>query len=133
MVKAVGKSKAMEICLTGSVNLNAEEAERLGLVSKIVAADQLVDEAVKTAEKIASMSQPMVQMIKESINQCECVGDVARVILPYWCKSTNSNGDLSIRAVSSIWTALRTSSFSKHFWHCKWKANSVHAIWMNGI
>lgn len=71
LVKAVGKSKAMEICLTGSVNLNAEEAERLGLVSKVLPADQLVDEAVKTAEKIASMSQPMVQMIKESINQCE--------------------------------------------------------------
>jgi len=69
LVKAVGKSKAMEICLTGSVNLNAEEAERLGLVSKVLPADQLVDEAVKTAEKIASMSQPMVQMIKESINQ----------------------------------------------------------------
>ncbi|KAM3579653.1 putative enoyl-CoA hydratase, mitochondrial [Umbelopsis sp. WA50703] len=69
LVKAVGKSKAMEICLTGSVNLNAQEAENLGLVSKVLPADQLVDEAVKTAEKIASMSQPMVQMIKESINQ----------------------------------------------------------------
>jgi enoyl-CoA hydratase/carnithine racemase len=61
----------MEICLTGSVNLNAQEAENLGLVSKVLPADQLVDEAVKTAEKIASMSQPMVQMIKESINQCK--------------------------------------------------------------
>ncbi|RUS20052.1 ClpP/crotonase-like domain-containing protein [Endogone sp. FLAS-F59071] len=69
LVKAVGKSKAMEICLTGSVNLNAEEAEKLGLVSKIVPADQLVAEAIKTAEKIAEMSQPMVQMIKEAINQ----------------------------------------------------------------
>ncbi|RUP05575.1 enoyl-CoA hydratase protein, partial [Jimgerdemannia flammicorona] len=69
LVKAVGKSKAMEICLTGSLNLNAEEAERLGLVSKVIPADQLVDEAVKTAGKIAEMSQPMVQMIKEAINQ----------------------------------------------------------------
>ncbi|KAG2172658.1 hypothetical protein INT43_000005 [Umbelopsis isabellina] len=69
LVKAVGKSKAMEICLTGSVNLNAEEAANLGLVSKVLPADQLVDEAIKTAEKIATMSQPMVQMVKEAINQ----------------------------------------------------------------
>ncbi|KAH8549272.1 ClpP/crotonase-like domain-containing protein [Umbelopsis sp. PMI_123] len=69
LVKAVGKSKAMEICLTGSVNLNAEEALSLGLVSKVIPADQLVDETVKTAEKIANMSQPMTQMIKECINQ----------------------------------------------------------------
>ncbi|RUS28018.1 hypothetical protein BC938DRAFT_482453 [Jimgerdemannia flammicorona] len=59
----------MEICLTGSLNLNAEEAERLGSVCKVIPADQLVDEAVKTAGKIAEMSQPMVQMIKEAINQ----------------------------------------------------------------
>ncbi|KAI8579659.1 hypothetical protein K450DRAFT_240863 [Umbelopsis ramanniana AG] len=69
LVKAVGKSKAMEICLTGSVNLSAEEALNLGLVSKVVPADQLVDETIKTAEKIAKMSQPMTQMVKECINQ----------------------------------------------------------------
>ncbi|KAF9159197.1 putative enoyl-CoA hydratase, mitochondrial [Actinomortierella ambigua] len=69
LVKAVGKSKAMEMCLTGSWNLNADEAERGGLVSKVFPADQVVDEAVKTAEKIASLSQPVVQMCKDAINQ----------------------------------------------------------------
>ncbi|KAI8595027.1 enoyl-CoA hydratase protein [Dissophora ornata] len=69
LVKAVGKSKAMEICLTGSVNLSAQEAERAGLVSKVLPADQVVDEAVKTAETIANLSQPIVQMVKDAINQ----------------------------------------------------------------
>ncbi|KAG0231295.1 hypothetical protein BGX31_005563 [Mortierella sp. GBA43] len=69
LVKAVGKSKAMEICLTGSVNLNAEEAERAGLVSKVYPADQVVNEAIKTAEKIGNLSLPVVQMVKDAINQ----------------------------------------------------------------
>ena len=56
LVKAVGKSKAMEMVLTGSVNLNAAEALQLGLVSKVFPADQLVEETVKTAEKIANMT-----------------------------------------------------------------------------
>ncbi|CAO3609797.1 unnamed protein product [Cunninghamella echinulata] len=69
LVKAVGKSKAMEMVLTGSVNLNANEALSLGLVSRVVPADQLVDETVKTAEIIASKGQPSVQMAKEAINK----------------------------------------------------------------
>jgi enoyl-CoA hydratase/carnithine racemase len=73
----------MEICLTGSVNLNAEEALSLGLVSKVIPADQLVDETVKTAEKIANMSQPMTQMIKECINQCECIMCVLTISNPF--------------------------------------------------
>ncbi|KAF9426404.1 putative enoyl-CoA hydratase, mitochondrial [Entomortierella beljakovae] len=68
LVKAVGKSKAMEICLTGSFNLTAEEAERAGLVSKVHPADVLVEEAIKTAEKIANLSLPIVQMVKDAIN-----------------------------------------------------------------
>ncbi|KAG0364338.1 putative enoyl-CoA hydratase, mitochondrial [Gamsiella multidivaricata] len=64
LVKAVGKSKAMEMCLTGSVNLTAEEAERAGLVSRVLPADVVVDEAVKTAEKIAGLSQPI-----DAVNQ----------------------------------------------------------------
>ncbi|KAL1928723.1 hypothetical protein VTP01DRAFT_2509 [Rhizomucor pusillus] len=69
LVKAVGKSKAMEMVLTGSVNLNATEALNLGLVSKVVPPGELVNEAVKTGEIIASMSQPSVQMAKELINK----------------------------------------------------------------
>ncbi|KAI8885203.1 ClpP/crotonase [Backusella circina FSU 941] len=69
LVKAVGKSKAMEMVLTGSVNLNAQEALNLGLVSKVVPIDDLVEETLKTASIIANMSQPSVQMGKEAINQ----------------------------------------------------------------
>jgi enoyl-CoA hydratase len=71
LVKAVGKSKAMEMVLTGNVNLNATEALNLGLVSKVVPADDLVEEALKTAGTIANMSQPSVQMAKECINKCK--------------------------------------------------------------
>ncbi|EIE81398.1 hypothetical protein G6F46_000515 [Rhizopus delemar] len=69
LIKAVGKSKAMEMILTGSVNLNAHEAHQAGLVSKVFPIDQLVDEAVKTGNIIANMSQPSVQMAKEAINK----------------------------------------------------------------
>ncbi|RKP38305.1 enoyl-CoA hydratase/carnithine racemase [Dimargaris cristalligena] len=69
LTHAVGKSKAMEMVLTGSWNLSAEEAERAGLVSKVFPADKVVDEAVKTAGKIAEHSRPMVQMAKEAVNQ----------------------------------------------------------------
>jgi len=64
---AVGKAKAMEMCLTGR-NMDAEEAERAGLVSRIVTSGDLVEEAVRTAEKIADMSMPAVMMAKESVN-----------------------------------------------------------------
>ena len=63
----VGNSKAMEMCLTGRM-MDAEEAERSGLVSRIVPADQLIDEALKTAKIIASMSLPIAMQIKDCIN-----------------------------------------------------------------
>ncbi|KAF9132699.1 putative enoyl-CoA hydratase, mitochondrial [Mortierella sp. 14UC] len=69
LVKAVGKSKAMEMCLTGSVNLTAQEAEVAGLVSKVYPAEQVLDEAIKTATKIANLSTPIVQMVKDAVNQ----------------------------------------------------------------
>lgn len=67
LIRAVGKSKAMEMILTGSM-IDAQQAERDGLVARVVPADQLLDEAVKTAEKIANFSQPIVKMAKEAVN-----------------------------------------------------------------
>lgn len=68
LTRFVGKSKAMEMCLTGRM-MDADEAERCGLVSRVVAADDLLDDAIKTAGKIASMSRPVVYMAKESVNR----------------------------------------------------------------
>ena len=68
LTKAVGKSKAMEMCLTGRM-MDAEEAERSGLVSRIIPAADLVEEAVKTAEKIAGMSRPVAALTKEAVNR----------------------------------------------------------------
>ena len=68
LTRAVGKAKAMELCLTGR-QMRAEEAERANLVSRIVPADELLDEAMKVAAKIASLSQHAVMMIKEAINR----------------------------------------------------------------
>ncbi|MBM3609391.1 MAG: enoyl-CoA hydratase [Alphaproteobacteria bacterium] len=66
--RAVGKSKAMDMCLTGRM-MDAQEAERAGLVARIIAADKLLDEALTAASAIAEMSQPSVMMIKESVNR----------------------------------------------------------------
>ena len=68
LTRFVGKAKAMEMCLTGRM-MDAAEAERAGLVSRVVPASELVDEAIKVGERIASMSQPMVMMAKEAVNR----------------------------------------------------------------
>ncbi|MDM7945911.1 enoyl-CoA hydratase [Oceanibaculum nanhaiense] len=68
LTRFVGKSKAMEMCLTGRM-MDAEEAERAGLVSRIIPAAELLDEAMKTAERIAAMSKPAAMMAKESVNR----------------------------------------------------------------
>jgi enoyl-CoA hydratase len=68
LTRFVGKSKAMEMCLTGRM-MDAAEAERSGLVSRVVPAAELVDEAIKTAAKIASLSRPVVLMAKESVGR----------------------------------------------------------------
>jgi enoyl-CoA hydratase len=66
----VGKSKAMEMVLLGQARMmDAQEAERCGLVSRIVPLAELVDEAVRTAQKIAELSLPIVMMAKESVNR----------------------------------------------------------------
>src|SRR6266849_7312414 len=66
--RAVGKAKAMDLCLTARL-MDAQEAERAGLVSRVVPVDKLMDEALAVAEKIASYSLPVAMMIKESINR----------------------------------------------------------------
>ncbi|MEU2006374.1 enoyl-CoA hydratase [Rhodococcus sp. NPDC019627] len=68
LTRAVGKAKAMELCLTGR-NMDAEEAERAGLVSRIVPAADLLDEALQTATTIADMSLPVAMMAKEAVNR----------------------------------------------------------------
>lgn len=68
LTRAVGKSKAMEMCLTGRM-MDAEEAERANLVSKVVPADKLIEEALAMAATIASMSLPITMMTKEAVNR----------------------------------------------------------------
>ena len=68
LTRFVGKSKAMEMCLTGRM-MDADEAERSGLVSRVVPVDDLLDEALKTATAIASMSRPSVFMAKTAVNK----------------------------------------------------------------
>ncbi|MEK6242881.1 MAG: enoyl-CoA hydratase [Pseudomonadota bacterium] len=66
--RAVGKAKAMDLCLTARM-MDAQEAERAGLVSRVVPADKLMEEAMAVAEKIASCSLPVAMMAKEAINR----------------------------------------------------------------
>ncbi len=66
--RAVGKSKAMDMVLTGRM-MDSAEAERSGLVSRIVAGDKLMQEAIDVATAIASMSLPSVMMAKEAVNR----------------------------------------------------------------
>jgi len=68
LTRAIGKSKAMDLCLTGRL-MDALEAERAGLVSRIVPEDQLKKEVLTMAQKIASYSLPVVMMIKEAIGR----------------------------------------------------------------
>ncbi|MDP6350596.1 MAG: enoyl-CoA hydratase [Alphaproteobacteria bacterium] len=66
--RAVGKSKAMEMILTGRM-MNAEEAERVGLVSRVLAPEDLIEEAITVANTIAKLSRPSVMMAKEAVNR----------------------------------------------------------------
>jgi enoyl-CoA hydratase len=66
--RALGKAKAMDLCLTSRM-MDAQEAERAGLVSRVVPLDKLMDETMAVAQKIAGYSLPAVMMIKESINR----------------------------------------------------------------
>jgi enoyl-CoA hydratase len=66
--RAVGKAKAMDLVLTARM-MNADEADRAGLVSRVVPADKLLDEAIEVATVIAAMSLPAVMMAKECVNR----------------------------------------------------------------
>ena len=68
LTRAIGKSKAMDMCLTGRM-MDVVEAERSGLVSRVVPVIELLDEALKMASKIASMSRPAAMMTKEAVNR----------------------------------------------------------------
>ncbi len=68
LTRFVGKSKAMEMVLTGRM-MNADEAERSGLVSRVVPAAKLIEDAVQTGAKIAAMSRPAAMLAKEAVNR----------------------------------------------------------------
>jgi len=68
LIRAVGKAKAMDMCLSGRT-MDAAEAERAGLVSRVYPVDALLDEAMKLAAEIAGMSRPALYMVKEAINR----------------------------------------------------------------
>ena len=68
LTRAIGKSKAMDMVLSARM-MDAAEAERSGLVSRVVPAEKLLDEALDAAKKIASFSQPIAMMAKESVNR----------------------------------------------------------------
>lgn len=67
LTRAVGKAKAMDMCLTGRM-MDVQEAERGGLVSRVVPVDKLMDEALGAAESIAAMSLPVARLCKEAVN-----------------------------------------------------------------
>jgi enoyl-CoA hydratase len=67
LTRAIGKAKAMEMCLTGRM-MDAAEAERAGLASRVLPADKLMEEARKAAHKIAAASLPIAMMTKETVN-----------------------------------------------------------------
>lgn len=68
LARFIGKSKAMEMCLTGRM-MEAEEAERCGLVSRIVPKGELREEAIRVAKQIAGFSRPIVMLTKEAVNR----------------------------------------------------------------
>jgi len=68
MARFIGKAKAMDMCLTGRM-MGAEEAERCGLVSRVVPKAELMDTAMEAAKKIAGFSRPVSMMVKESVNR----------------------------------------------------------------
>ena len=73
LIRAIGKAKAMEMCLTGRM-MDAGEAEKSGLVSRVVPAADLMAETIKVAEKIGGFSKPVAAMVKEAVNYAHETG-----------------------------------------------------------
>jgi len=73
MAKAIGKAKTMDMVLTGRM-MDAEEAERAGLVARIVPADKLMEVAMEAAQTMASYSLPTLMMAKEAVNMSQDTG-----------------------------------------------------------
>ena len=70
LTRLVGRAKAMDLCLTGRL-MDAEEAERAGLVSRVVPADRLREEALSIAREIAVHSRPALYLVKEAVRRAE--------------------------------------------------------------
>jgi enoyl-CoA hydratase len=70
LTRLVGRAKAMDLCLTGRL-MDAEEAERAGLVSRVVPADRLLEEALSIAREIAARSRPALYLVKEAVRRAE--------------------------------------------------------------
>jgi enoyl-CoA hydratase len=68
LTRFIGKAKAMDLCLTGRM-MDAAEAERAGLVSRVVPAAELLPEAIRVAQRITEMSRPIAMMVKEAVNR----------------------------------------------------------------
>lgn len=73
LARLVGRGRAMELCLTGRM-IDAAEALRIGLVTRVVPVGELLDEALKTAGAIAEMSAPVVALLKEAVNRADEAG-----------------------------------------------------------
>ena len=70
LTRLIGKSKAMEMVLTGRM-MNAEEAERAGLVARVLPLAELLDEALRVASQIAELSAPVVRLAREAVQRAE--------------------------------------------------------------
>lgn len=124
LTRAVGKAKAMELCLTGRT-MDAAEAERAGLVSRVVAADDLLGEALAVAETVAGMSLPVAMMAKEA---------VVRAFETTLAEGVRSNGASSTRRSPPAtrrraWVLLSTSGHPSSVTGERWM---IRAAWRAG-
>ncbi len=75
LIRSIGKAKAMEMVLTGD-RMSAAEAEKAGLVARVFPKEQTLEQTIKIAQKIASFSQPVVALAKESVNMAMETGEI---------------------------------------------------------